>query len=144
MEIRDEVYDCNRMIVFGKTINYFRIGMMKMFMQEFGAWLRHKIRVIVIKQWKTPKTIYRNLCYLNQKNKNGFDHEAIYKVANSRLGWYRRGGMDVANFILSPDLLENKGRSWSAQSFKILSKISWNISCRAVYETRTYGSTRGR
>ena len=54
-------------------------------MEEFGAWVRHKIRVIVIKQWKTPKTIYRNLCYLNQKNKNGFDHEAIYKVANSRL-----------------------------------------------------------
>ena len=77
-------------------------------MEEFGAWLRHKIRVIVIKLWKTPKTIYRNLCYLNQKNKNGFDHEAIYKVANSRLGWYRRSGMNVVNFIISPDLLENK------------------------------------
>lgn len=89
-------------------INYFRIGMMKQFMEEFGAWLRHKIRVIVIKQWKTPKTIYRNLCYLNQKNKNGFDHEAIYKVANSRLGWYRRSGMNVVNFIISLDLLENK------------------------------------
>lgn len=89
-------------------INYFRIGMMKQFMEEFGAWLRHKIRVIVIKQWKTPKTIYRNLCYLNQKNKNGFGHEAIYKVANSRLGWYRRSGMDVVNFIISPDLLESK------------------------------------
>lgn len=89
-------------------INYFRIGMMKQFMEEFGAWVRHKIRVIVIKQWKTPKTIYRNLCYLNQKNKNGFDHEAIYKVANSRLGWYRRSGMNVVNFIISQDLLENK------------------------------------
>lgn len=43
-------------------INYFRIGMMKQFMEEFGQWLRHKIRVIVLKQWKTPKTIYRNLC----------------------------------------------------------------------------------
>ena len=89
-------------------INYFRIGMMKGFMKEFGAWLRHKIRVIVLKQWKKPKTIYRNLCYLNQKYRNGFDHEAIYKVANSRLGWYRRSGMNVVNFIISPDLLENK------------------------------------
>ena len=42
-------------------INYFRIGMMKQFMEEFGEWLRHKIRVIVMKQWKRPKTIYRNL-----------------------------------------------------------------------------------
>ena len=46
-------------------INYFRIGMMKQFLEEFGEWLRHKIRVIVMKQWKRPKTIYRNLCYLN-------------------------------------------------------------------------------
>lgn len=89
-------------------INYFRIGMMKKFMEELGEWLRHKIRVIVIKQWKTPKTIYRNLCYLNRKNKNGFNHEAIYIVANSRLGWYRRSGMNVVNFIISKDLLENR------------------------------------
>lgn len=89
-------------------INYFRIGMMKQFMEEFGAWLRHKIRVIVLKQWKTPKTIYRNLCYLNRKYGCGFDHEAIFKVANSRLGWYKRSGMNVVNFIISPEVLETK------------------------------------
>lgn len=33
---------------------------------------------------------------------------------------------------------------WSAQIFKLLSEKCWNISCRAVYETRTYGSTRGK
>ena len=89
-------------------INYFRIGKMKQFMEEFGAWLRHKIRVIVLKQWKTPKTIYRNLCYLNRKYGCGFDHEAIFKVANSRLGWYRRSGMNVVNYIISPEVLETK------------------------------------
>lgn len=96
----------NQMVV--GWINYFRIGMMKGFMEEFGAWLRHKMRVIVIKQWKKPKTIYRNLSYYNKKYKNGFNHEAIFKVANSRLGWYRRCGMNVVNFILSPELLETK------------------------------------
>lgn len=89
-------------------INYFRIGMMKQFMEEFGAWLRHKIRVIVLKQWKRPKTIYRNLSYLNRKYGCGFDHEAIFKVANSRLGWYRRSGMNVVNYIISPEVLETK------------------------------------
>lgn len=89
-------------------INYFRIGMMKQFMEEFGQWLRHKIRVIVMKQWKTPKTIYRKLSYMNRKYKCGFDHEAIYKVANSRLGWYRQGGMNVVNYIISPMVLETK------------------------------------
>lgn len=89
-------------------INYFRIGMMKQFMEEFGAWLRHKIRVIVLKQWKIPKTIYRNLCYLNRKYGCGFGHEAIFKAANSRLGWYRRSGMNVVNYIISPEVLETK------------------------------------
>jgi len=89
-------------------INYFRIGMMKQFMDEFGQWLRHKIRVIVIKQWKKPKTIFENLSYLNRKYKNGFNVESIFKVANSRLGWYKRCGMNVVNYILSPTLLETK------------------------------------
>lgn len=89
-------------------INYFRIGMMKQFMEEFGSWLRHKIRVIVIKQWKKPKTIYKNLMYLNRKYKNGFNAESIFKVANSRLGWYKRCSLDVVNYILSPTLLEIK------------------------------------
>lgn len=89
-------------------INYFRIGMMKQFMDEFGQWLRHKIRVIVMKQWKIPKTIYKNLCYMNRKYKCGFDHESIFKVANSRLGWYKQCGMNVVNFIISPMVLETK------------------------------------
>jgi group II intron reverse transcriptase/maturase len=89
-------------------INYFRIGMMKQFMEEFGQWLRHKIRVIVMKQWKRPRTIYRNLMYLNRKYKNGFNEEDIFKVANSRLGWYKRCNMIVVNFILNPTLLETK------------------------------------
>lgn len=32
----------------------------------------------------------------------------ILKVANSRLGWYRRSGINVVNFIISKDLLENR------------------------------------
>ena len=48
-------------------INYFKIGMMKLSMKDFGEWLRHKIRVIIIKQWKKPRTVYRNLGYINRK-----------------------------------------------------------------------------
>lgn len=39
-------------------INYFRIGTMKKFFEKFGTWLRHKIRVIIVKQWKRPFRIY--------------------------------------------------------------------------------------
>lgn len=89
-------------------INYFRIGDMKMFMKELGAWLRHKIRVIMVKQWKKPKTIYKNLMKLNKACKCGFSDEDIYKVANSRLGWYRRCGLQVVNYTLSPKVLAIK------------------------------------
>lgn len=89
-------------------INYYRIGMMKNFIDEFGQWLRHKIRMIILKQWKRPKTIYKNLSYINRKYKLGFNHENIFKVANSRLGWYKRTYMNVVNFILNPKLLETK------------------------------------
>lgn len=86
-------------------INYFRIGSMKLFIDKFGQWLRHKVRVIIIKQWKRSRRIFINLQRLNKAFKCNFDDEAIYKVANSRLGWYRRSGMDVVNYLLSPKVL---------------------------------------
>lgn len=89
-------------------INYFKIGNMKMFLEEYGSWLRHKVRVIILKQWKKPKTIYINLNKMNVKFHNGFNEEDIYKVANSRLGWYKRCGMNVVNFILNPKVLNIK------------------------------------
>lgn len=89
-------------------INYFRISSMKMFMKEFGQWLRHKIRVIILKQWKKPLRVYKNLMYMNKKQRCGFSHEDIYKVANSRKGLYARANGDVVNFILSPKILAIK------------------------------------
>lgn len=86
-------------------INYYRIGKMKTFMDRFGQWLRHKIRMIILKQWKKPLNIQRNLELLNKYLRRKFSFEDIFKVANSRLGWYRRTCGDVVNFILSPKVL---------------------------------------
>ena len=74
-------------------------------MDKFGQWLRHKVRVVIIKQWKKPKRIYINLQCLNKKLKCNMTEEDIYKVANTRLGWYRRCGMNVVNYLLSPNVL---------------------------------------
>ena len=87
-------------------INYFRIGSMKGWLKdEFGPWMRHKVRVVILKQWKKPKTIYKNLMKLNKTFGCNMTHEDIFKVANSRLGLYRRSGMDVVNYLLSPKVL---------------------------------------
>ena len=86
-------------------INYFRIGKMKTFIDEFGQWLRHKIRAILIKQWKKPNRIYTNLKRLNERLPYHFTEEQIYSVANSRLGWYRRASGWVSSFLLNADIL---------------------------------------
>lgn len=86
-------------------INYFRIGKMKVFMDKFGQWLRHKIRVIIIKQWKKPLKIYKSLQLLNKKLPYHFSDEKVYSVANSRLGWYKRANGNVVNFLLNADIL---------------------------------------
>ena len=86
-------------------INYFSIGDMKVFLDKFGQWMRHKVRVIIIKQWKKPKRIDINLQRLNRLFHCRFTEEDTFKVANSRLGWYRRCGMDVVNYALSPKVL---------------------------------------
>lgn len=92
-------------------INYYRIGSMKIFIEEYGQWLRHKVRVVILKQWKKSRRIYLNLQKLNQIIGCGFTHEEIFKVANSRLGWYRRSGMYVVNFAISPEILGRKTKS---------------------------------
>ena len=78
---------------------------MKGFMKEYSQWMRQKVRVDILKQWKRPKTIYKNLQKLNRFGKCNFSGEEIFKVANTRLGWYRQCGMNVVSFALSPKIL---------------------------------------
>jgi len=89
-------------------VNYYKIGSMKGFLDKYGQWLRHKVRVVILKQWKQPRRIYLNLQKLNRREKCNFTDEEIFKVANSRLGWYRRCGMYVVNYALNPKLLGAK------------------------------------
>lgn len=92
-------------------INYFRIGSMKTFLTEFGEWLRHKIRVIILKQWKKPKCIYTNLQSLNRILKVNIPDERIYSTANTRLGLYRQTKGNTINFLLSPKVLSMKNKN---------------------------------
>ena len=86
-------------------INYFRIGKMKRFMVKLGQWLRHKIRVVIIKQWKTRPKIYKNLKYLNIKFNYGLSDEVIYSSANARVGIYKQAYGYAINFILNSRML---------------------------------------
>lgn len=87
-------------------INHYRIASMKGFMEEFGAWMRHRIRVIILKQWKRPRTIFTNLMRLNQKYKCNISAERIRWTANTRKGLYAQANGDVVNYLLSPKVLQ--------------------------------------
>ena len=91
-------------------INYFRIGSMKTFLKEFGEWLRHKIRVIILKQWKKPKRIYTNLQSLNRILKVNISDERIYSTANTRLGLYRQANGNTIKFLMSSKVLSMKSK----------------------------------
>ena len=87
-------------------INYFRIGSMKTWLkEELGPWLRHKVRVVILKQWKKPKTIYKNLMKLHRFLKCNISPARVRGVANARQGWYRRAKLPIINFLLSPEIL---------------------------------------
>ena len=89
-------------------INYYRISSMKRFLDEYGQWLRHKVRVVILKQWKKPKTIYKNLQKLNRIVGCNFIDEEIYIAANSRKGWYKKARHYVVNFAINPEILGRK------------------------------------
>jgi group II intron reverse transcriptase/maturase len=86
-------------------INYFHIGSMKRKLMIFGKWLRHKVRVVILKKWKRPRTIYKNLMSMNKTFKCNFTHEQLLGAANARQGLYSRAKLPIVNFILSPKVL---------------------------------------
>jgi RNA-directed DNA polymerase len=96
-------------------INYFKMGSMRIFLKEFGSWLRHKVRVVILKQWKKAPTIIRNLRNISIKLKLNFTHEDFYKVAHSKYGPYKRASMNVCNFILSTKVLETPNKKDNRQ-----------------------------
>ena len=68
-------------------VNYFRISKMKMFLKSIDEWLRTRIRIIIWKHWKKPKTQENN--FVNC----GYSRGEAKGLANCR-----RGYMFVAHF----------------------------------------------
>ena len=92
-------------------INYFRIGSMKMWLKnELGPWLRHKVRVVILKQWKKPATIYKNLMKLHHYLKSNIPPERVRGIANARQGWYRRAKLPIVNYLITPEILSTHNK----------------------------------
>lgn len=87
-------------------INYFRPGSMKSWLKnDFGPWMRHKVRVVILKQWKKPRTVYANLMKLHKYLHSDIPPERVLGVANARQGMYRKAKLPIVNYLLTPAVL---------------------------------------
>ena len=79
-------------------VNYFRISKMKTFLKEVDEHLRVRIRMIIWKQWKKPKTQIRNLV------KCGYSIDEA-----SGLVYCRKGYMFIAHSKILQNAITKKG-----------------------------------
>ena len=84
-------------------VQYFKLAGMKTKLQDIDEWMRHRIRVVIFKQWKKPKTKYKNL------RKLGISHSGAYKVANTSKGYWRAVEGVVVKTALTNDRLRQAG-----------------------------------
>jgi RNA-directed DNA polymerase len=67
---------------------YFGLAQTPGVWRELDEWLRHRMRAIQLKQWKRPKTIYREL-----KAMGASENVAKQVAGNSRRWWRNSGGL---------------------------------------------------
>ena len=86
-------------------INYYSIGSMRQFLRNYGMWLRHKVRVVILKQWKKPRRTFLNLMKLNRISGGLVERERLLSIANARQGLYRKAAIKEINYLLSAAIL---------------------------------------
>ena len=84
-------------------LNYFGIAEMKIWAREINGWLQSRIRQIIWKRWKKPKTKYRKLVHL------GIPQKYAYMAANTRRGYWFTVHTGAVLRALSNEKLESWG-----------------------------------
>jgi RNA-directed DNA polymerase len=95
-------------------INYYGVGLMKIFIRDTAQWLNHRLRQLIWKRWKKTKTKYYQLRRL------GIAYEEAWKVANTRKGYWRVSGCETLH-----------------NAIKITTLIKWGLKdLNQLYERR--------
>lgn len=84
-------------------INYFKIAKAKNNIQAIEKWIRRRLRACIWKQWKLPRTRYKNLVKL------GIDKYKAYQYSNTRKGYWRISNSPILSKTLTNKYLENLG-----------------------------------
>lgn len=91
-------------------INYYGIANMKTFIKETKGWLNRRLRQLIWKRWKKPRTRYRNL------RKYGIKHDSAMGLANSRKGYWRIS----RSKIIHQTITNNRLTKWGLKDISLL------------------------
>lgn len=81
-------------VVLRGWVNYFKLSSVRSIFEELDQWIRHRLRCIIWRQWKHPRTRFRNLIKL------GLDEERAAKSAWNGWGAWWNSGASHANKAL--------------------------------------------
>lgn len=84
-------------------VNYFRIAQAKRAMLELDWMVRHRLRMGIWKQWKTPQNRVKNL------RKLGLAKNLLYRCGKSSTNYYRVGNSQVLKTAISNNVLQKAG-----------------------------------
>ena len=72
---------------------------MKGFIKNLQHWVNHRLRQLIWKRWKLPRTKYKML------RKYGIDHDDAMKLANSRKGYWRISNSEIIHRAIKTEKL---------------------------------------
>ena len=107
-------------------LNYYAIADMKNTMAEWNGWLRRRIRMYIWKQWKKPKTKFRNLMKL------GIPKKYAWMAANSRRGYWFTVDFGAVKRAITNERLASAGFFDLSLAYE---SIQSDCIGRAVYRT---------
>jgi len=93
-------------------LNYYGISEMKSFIEEINGWLKRRIRQIIWKRWKLPRTRRRELTAL------GIEKRKAYEWSNTRRGYWRISKSFILHRTLTDMELEKRGYINIASQYK--------------------------
>ena len=107
-------------------LHYYGMADMKKTLKEWDGWLRRRLRMYIWKQWKKPRTKYRNLIKL------GIPEKYAWMTAMSRRGYWFVAGTTSVGRAISNERLARAGYYELSSAYE-----SIRTACveRAVYRT---------
>jgi group II intron reverse transcriptase/maturase len=107
-------------------LNYYAIASMKNTLAEWNGWLRRRIRMYIWKQWKKPRTKYRNLLKL------GIPEKYAWMAAMSRRGYWFTVKTGAVERAISNERLARAGFFDLSLAYESIQSVCVG---RAVYRT---------